>query len=248
MKDVCTIEYYIKEGKTQLEICKILGVSTGTVANRLKQRYGSIGFQKIRERLTGSRYTLSTKIKRSNISKRAKPTLVKTIDKNILESLILKDLHLKEVCKLLCVTDPTLNKFIKANYNCTFRYLREKITGEKVPKDTIDKLKNNIHFIVKSSDTCNIDGRLYLIKVYNDEEEFYKIGITRSTVYQRYISSTLKHFYKYKVEEEVTGNLLKLYYTEQFLKKVYCNYVYMPKHKFDGRTECFSVYVPISLL
>ena len=245
--DVSIIELYIIDGKTQLEISRMLNVTPGTVGNRLKKRYGNIGVQKIREKLTGDRYTTSTKAKRSAISRRKKPSLIKTIDKSILESLILKDLHLKDICKLLKVTDPTLNKFIKLNYNCTFRYLREKFTGEKVPKDTIEKLKNNIHYIFKNTNACNLTGRLYLLKVYNADEIFYKIGITRSTVHNRYISSRLNCFYKYKIEEEITGNLLEMYKAEQSLKRIYCNYAYTPIHKFDGRTECFSIYIPLKL-
>lgn len=246
--DIGIIESYIISGKTQLEISLILNVTPSTVYNRIRKKYKNENFQKIRERLTGSRYTVSTKQKRSIISKKQKPSLVKKIDKNVLESLILKDLYLTDICKLLNVTDPTLNKFIKKHYNCTFKYLREKITGEKVTRATINKLKNNIHYIFKNSKDFNILGRLYLLKVYNEKEEFYKIGITRTDVGSRYKSSMLRHFYKYTIEEEIEGNLFNLYQIEQSLKKIYSNYSYTPTYRFDGRTECFSIYIPLKIL
>ena len=238
---------YIHSGKTQREISKLLGVTPSTVYNRLKKIYGDIGFLNIREKLTGERHSLSSREKRSFVSRQKKPGLVKAVDKHILESLIKKDLYLSEICKILRVSDPTLNKFIKENYNCTFKYLRERITGEKVTKSTLEKLKNNINYIFKNSNTSNLTGRLYLLRVYNKDEEFYKIGITRSTVDYRFNSSKINQFYEYSIEEEITGNLLEMYQAEQTLKRIYCNYSYMPKHKFDGRTECFSIYVPLKL-
>lgn len=241
------IEFYIRSGKTQREICELLGITPTTVTNRLQKVHGSIGMLEIRKKLTGERHSESSRTRRSIISRKMKPRISKTICKDILESLIAEDLCLKDICTLLQVTDPTLNKFIRANYNCTFKYLRERITGEKVTRATIEKLKNNIHYIFKNSDAITLPGRLYLLRIFNNEEEFYKIGITRSTVDERYGSSALKHFYKYVVEEEIVGSLLEMYQAEQVLMKAYSNYSYIPKNKFDGRTECFSIYVPLKL-
>jgi len=244
--DVFIIEYYIKEGKTQLEIAKILEVTSSTIINRLRKKYVRESFQQIRKALTGNRLTINSQQVRSAISRRTKRK--KIINKDILISLIKKDLYQEDICKILKVTEPTLNNFIKANYNFTFKYLREQITGRKVTKNTIKKLQNNIFYTTTSLKGIDIIGKLYLLKVSSEDEVFYKIGVTKTSINTRYKNSSLHKNYKINILEEVEGNLYDMFQVEQLLKKLYSLYKYIPKYRFDGCTECFSIFIPLKII
>ena len=82
----------------------------------------------------------------------------------------------------------------------------------------------------------------YILKCYNDEELFYKIGITSRTIKKRYKSKTLMP-YLYEIEKEITGSAEQIWDMEkEYLRKLK-GHKYVPKIKFDGYyTECFTSY------
>lgn len=90
------------------------------------------------------------------------------------------------------------------------------------------------------------DGLLYLIKILGDGEEFYKIGITSMSVFERFRGSRIKP-YSFNVvkEAKLAGDVI--YDLENQLKFLMKEYAYTPKHKFKGYTECFS-YIPPEVL
>ena len=84
-------------------------------------------------------------------------------------------------------------------------------------------------------------GTLYVIKCFNEKEEFYKRGITSHSVIHRYRDTT-RMPYKYEVINEVQGNAENIYELETKLKLVLKDFRYIPSVSFGGSlTECFKI-------
>lgn len=79
----------------------------------------------------------------------------------------------------------------------------------------------------------------YIIKCYNDDEEFIKIGITSRTIKQRF-DSKADMPYKYKIIKLYEGSSEYVYNKENELHKLHIPYKYLPKMKFIGMYECFT--------
>lgn len=87
---------------------------------------------------------------------------------------------------------------------------------------------------------CKKLGILYLIKCYNDNEIFYKIGITKTNVRKRFGSKLLMP-YKYDIMATVVSDNKKLIWElEKKLKQEHYKYYYLPIIPFSGgATECY---------
>lgn len=86
----------------------------------------------------------------------------------------------------------------------------------------------------------NFDSfKVYIIKCWNDDEEFYKIGKTFTKISKRFRGKADLP-YKYKVIKEILGDSLSTSKLEITLKN--CNKInkYIPKIKFAGMYECFD--------
>lgn len=85
-------------------------------------------------------------------------------------------------------------------------------------------------------------AKLYIINCFNNDESFYKIGITSNSLEKRFNCS---HWmpYNYKIikiiESEDSDYIFDL---EKKLHKINRKYKYKPKIFFDGFSECFSNY------
>lgn len=81
---------------------------------------------------------------------------------------------------------------------------------------------------------------LYLIRCYNDTENFYKIGFTGRSLKERF-PSELSMPYSYEVVGTYTSDTESIYNLEKEIKEYIKEEVgvYRPKLKFDGHTECF---------
>lgn len=88
-------------------------------------------------------------------------------------------------------------------------------------------------------------GTFYIIRCFNNEEEFYKLGITSRTVKQRYRFEDFKLMpYNYEIIQEIQDVPNNVWEYEWFLKRYIKQQSihYVPKIKFDGYlTECFKV-------
>jgi hypothetical protein len=89
----------------------------------------------------------------------------------------------------------------------------------------------------------NFDSfKVYVIKCWNEEEEFYKIGKTYLKIEERFRKNqTLKMPYNYKdVVQIVFEDAITCSHAENIFKS--CNKInkYSPKIKFAGDCECFS--------
>jgi hypothetical protein len=86
----------------------------------------------------------------------------------------------------------------------------------------------------------NINVYLYLIRLYNDNEEFLKIGITN------YPENRYLEFKKvgYKIDEIFRWqykNRTKVFDVERKCHNEFAFFKYTPLNKFGGFTECFSI-------
>lgn len=79
--------------------------------------------------------------------------------------------------------------------------------------------------------------KVYIIKCYNDNESFYKIGRTYTTTKTRFRS----FIYKYEIIKEFIFNTAKEAFDyESKLKREHKKFKYIPMMRFDGKSECFS--------
>lgn len=80
----------------------------------------------------------------------------------------------------------------------------------------------------------------YTLRCWDDEEEFYKIGITSTSISKRY-SSKRSMPYKYEIVNKIVSEDPNIIWDiEQKNKKLLKIYSYIPKIKFDGITECYN--------
>lgn len=82
----------------------------------------------------------------------------------------------------------------------------------------------------------------YIIKCFNKEEEFYKIGITMKTIRERY-SGIKRMPYNYEIISEIYGEAGFIWDLEKEEKIKLKEFNYQPSTKFKGsKTECFTKY------
>lgn len=77
---------------------------------------------------------------------------------------------------------------------------------------------------------------LYIIRFYNDTENFIKIGITTNDIQHR----IWKIPYEHEVIKEIKGSPEFVWNKEKELHKLFKQYRYAPQIKFGGETECFD--------
>lgn len=85
-----------------------------------------------------------------------------------------------------------------------------------------------------------LDGNIYVWELYNDDEVFIKIGITKTTVKKR-INNNKTREYKTKILFEHKTSLQEAYKIEQLILRRYGDYKYTPLEYFQGRTECLLI-------
>lgn len=90
-------------------------------------------------------------------------------------------------------------------------------------------------------------GILYIIRLYNSEEEFYKIGITSVSVQKRF-SGSCSMPYNYDVVYEHTCDPGCVWDLEKKYHRKYKDKRYSPLIAFGGQTECFTTDLPIKEL
>lgn len=85
----------------------------------------------------------------------------------------------------------------------------------------------------------NTDALVYTIRCFDDNEEFYKIGITTRSTKKRFCGKQALP-YSYKVIHEIETSLYDAVFIEDELHELNKKYSYVPNIKFGGYTECFS--------
>ena len=85
-----------------------------------------------------------------------------------------------------------------------------------------------------------LPGVLYVLELFDDDEHFFKIGITSNSVKVRYKTASLMP-YDFEVLLEADIGLIEAFEQEQFIIREYSNTKYIPKKTFKGMTECFNI-------
>lgn len=116
------------------------------------------------------------------------------------------------------------------------RKIKTKSNGGWSPKD----------WEIKANKSKNFHSfKFYIIKCWNNEEVFYKVGRTFLKIKKRF--PTLNSMpYKYKILElRESYESLKIWYLEKSFKDENKNNKYKPKISFNGKTECFKTIIDI---
>ena len=85
----------------------------------------------------------------------------------------------------------------------------------------------------------NIQSGIYILRLYNKNENFYKIGIASNGVKARYPKGRMPYNYEI-ILERMDISKYDACYLETNLKHLNKVYKYNPKIRFKGDTECFS--------
>lgn len=78
--------------------------------------------------------------------------------------------------------------------------------------------------------------KVYIVKLYNEDEVFYKIGRTFTSIKYRFE----KIKYQYEVIKIIEGSAEEIYNKEIELKRLNKTNKYTPKIKFAGMQECYN--------
>ena len=81
----------------------------------------------------------------------------------------------------------------------------------------------------------------YIIRCFNENEEFIKVGTTYRTIKQRYYGKNMP--YSYEIVKDIKGSTEDCWELENTIKhsKILKPFKYSPLICFNGRTECFQV-------
>ena len=108
------------------------------------------------------------------------------------------------------------------------------------------KLCQYLNSSVKFKGWCNQcgdnPGIFYILRCWNDEEEFYKVGITCQDSIQDRYKGTFNMPYNFEIVKEVhSHNRRNIWDMELSMKKLNSKHLYEPKISFNGSsTECFT--------
>lgn len=94
-------------------------------------------------------------------------------------------------------------------------------------------------WILHCNNKKNSDPRVYIIRCYNNNEEFIKIGITTRLITKRFDCKNSMP-YSYEVIKEFKGSSDFVWDKEHELHKLYNSFKYKPLIPFLGDTECFT--------
>lgn len=113
------------------------------------------------------------------------------------------------------------------------------LAGSGCPICSISKSGwSRTHFINHCIKNNNGLGILYVIRCFNENEQFYKIGITSQNIKKRF--SKVKDLpYSYEIIYEFHNDPEIIYNLETHLHRLFSSYSYKPLLPFKGSTECF---------
>lgn len=122
------------------------------------------------------------------------------------------------------------------NHGTFYQAPNEHLSGQGCPKC------NKGGWINRLDNWLNTNGEsatFYILKCFSDSEEFLKVGITTSTICDRYRKDMP---YEYQVLHSTTSTSKKLIYEiEQKVLNSFKKFVYLPRKEFGGHTECFQI-------
>jgi hypothetical protein len=95
-----------------------------------------------------------------------------------------------------------------------------------------------IDFCTKKS---SYEPKIYIIKCFDKNEKFIKIGITTTSVHNRFRNYKKQLPYSYEILKETKGSSDFVWDKEKELHKLCRPFQYKPLNYFQGETECFSL-------
>ncbi|WP_125921829.1 hypothetical protein [Hymenobacter lapidarius] len=82
---------------------------------------------------------------------------------------------------------------------------------------------------------------LYLLRIFDKDEVFYKAGVTSDSVKRRFVGPQALNNYSYEVLAlHKSTNAAAVWEWEQSILETFSHLAYVPKRPFGGATECFS--------
>jgi hypothetical protein len=131
----------------------------------------------------------------------------------------------KQKIKIVCDTHGVFEQTIESHLYGNGCKKCSKLFSNFNKESWLKKIKNNNCFF-------------YILKFYNNDEKFIKIGITSKNVNYRY---RLEKKYKYEVIKLYEDSASKIFDLEKLFLKVFENYKYKPNLPFEGKNECFNI-------
>ena len=169
-----------------------------------------------------------------------KPTIQTAIDKNDYFINMSKEIHgeIYDYSKVNYVNFSTKVQIICPEHGVFEQKPNGHLNGNGCPKC------NTGGWEFKLSDWLNTKGdnaTFYILRCYSNGEEFIKIGITTTTIKERYRKKDSIP-YQFDVMHETTSTNKKLIWDmERNFMRNLKEYSYLPKMDFKGKTECFNI-------
>ncbi|WP_158837756.1 GIY-YIG nuclease family protein [Polaribacter sp. L3A8] len=116
------------------------------------------------------------------------------------------------------------------------------IAGQGCPKCARQLHRGKWNSNLIPDELKNLNCNLYYFRLTGNSETFYKIGITNNVNRRKKtIERESNYYYKIEVVQILEGTLYSSMQFEELLHKEYKEDSYIPKIKFPGYTECFSI-------
>ena len=111
----------------------------------------------------------------------------------------------------------------------------------KHPNYEVVNFKNNYSkfYFYDENKILHKKVNLYLIKIFNNEELFFKIGLTSRTIKRRF-NELSKYGYQYSIIDSFLIRGEEAYDKEKELQNLCKEYNYKPKTSYPGYTESFN--------
>lgn len=221
-----SLSNYINLKKSLIIICPKHGEFNKTPHAHL---YLKQGCQKCGRELLNSKITKTTEdfISKSNLVHNFKYDYKLTIYQKI-------NVKVKIICPIHGLFTQLANNHL-AGSGCKdcFKIEASKIKSENPTGWSIKEWN------IKANKSKSFDGfKVYILKCWNKDEEFYKIGRTFNTLFERFKFNKLP--YNYEILKIIKGNCEEIFRLENDLKRINKEYKYIPILKFKGRNECFT--------
>jgi hypothetical protein len=172
----------------------------------------------------------------------SKPTLITAIDKNDAFKKLAKCIHGEKYnYDLVNYIGNKVDVFIICKKcNTTFKQRpNNHLCGQGCPNCVKSRGWSKKEWCKHSKDKqCTF----YIIKCYNNEEEFIKFGITTKTIKHRFFYKKYMP-YNYDIIYNVNGSPEDVWDMEKKFDKEFKKYKYTPKFYFKGYTECYNINV-----
>jgi len=204
--------------------------------------------------LLGTKYG-DVRVRASHLLDGLKFTIESAVDKNEFARNRIKEVHgdIFDLSKVVytrgrdnIIIGCKKHGFVEVQFNNLIQYRGCPKCGDELLKEEV-KSNGGWEFSrwqEQAEKSKNFDSfKVYVIRCWNDEEEFYKIGKTFSSVNERMKGKNVNTIMPYNweiVKEYILDNAKDVCKLEYEAKNSQKEHKYTPKIKFHGRRECFS--------